>query len=174
MKHAAGPYRLWILLFLFILISAEIIWSWRNDKKAYDIKETFSNLLVVLPGFQFSKFVFRRLPVGYTWIFYRPRAFYFTPQRVGIFAHLSYGRLYLLLVSQDLAFMETIVGIPHGASFGNAHEFDRGLPVKLVVGNYKPFIFYTGRFVRNAGRVYCGIVRPQPGISIFSAYRGDK
>jgi len=57
MKHANGPYRLWILLFLVVLVSAEILWSWKNDKKAYDIKETFSNL-AVFAGFQFSKYIF--------------------------------------------------------------------------------------------------------------------
>jgi len=57
MKHAAGPYKLWILGFLLIIIAAEIIWSWKNDKKAYEVKETFSNLLV-FAGFQFSKVLF--------------------------------------------------------------------------------------------------------------------
>jgi len=57
LQHANGPYRLWILVFLLILVLAEIIWSWKNDIKAYEIKETFSNL-AVLAGFQFSKFVF--------------------------------------------------------------------------------------------------------------------
>jgi sterol desaturase/sphingolipid hydroxylase (fatty acid hydroxylase superfamily) len=57
MKHAAGPYRIWILLFLVVIITAEIIWSWKSDKKAYDIKETFSNLSV-FAGFQFSKYLF--------------------------------------------------------------------------------------------------------------------
>jgi len=57
MKHAAGPYRFWILGFLLVLILAEIIWSWKNDKKVYDVKESFSNL-AVLAGFQFSKFIF--------------------------------------------------------------------------------------------------------------------
>jgi sterol desaturase/sphingolipid hydroxylase (fatty acid hydroxylase superfamily) len=57
MKHNAGPYRFWILAFLLILILAEILWSWKNDKKVYDIRETFSNLSV-FAGFQFSKFIF--------------------------------------------------------------------------------------------------------------------
>lgn len=57
MKHAAGPYRFWILGFLLVLILAEIVWSWKNDKKVYDVKESFSNL-AVLAGFQFSKFIF--------------------------------------------------------------------------------------------------------------------
>ncbi len=57
MKHYAGPYRIWILAFLLLLVLAEIIWGWRNDKKVYDVKETFSNLSV-LAGFHFSKIVF--------------------------------------------------------------------------------------------------------------------
>jgi sterol desaturase/sphingolipid hydroxylase (fatty acid hydroxylase superfamily) len=56
-QHANGPYRLWILVFLLVLVTAEILWSWKNDIKAYDVKETFSNL-AVLVGFQFSKIVF--------------------------------------------------------------------------------------------------------------------
>jgi sterol desaturase/sphingolipid hydroxylase (fatty acid hydroxylase superfamily) len=53
MRH----YRGWLLAALFLLVLAEIIWSWRNDKKVYTIKDTFANLSV-LAGFQFSKFVF--------------------------------------------------------------------------------------------------------------------
>jgi len=50
-------YRGYILLFLLALIIVEIIWSWRNDKKAYNIKETFANTVILL-GFQLSKIVF--------------------------------------------------------------------------------------------------------------------
>lgn len=57
MKHQIGPYRIYILLFLLVLVTAEIIWSWKKDKGAYDIKETFSNL-AVFAGFQFSKYIF--------------------------------------------------------------------------------------------------------------------
>src|SRR5882757_8914042 len=57
MKHTAGPYRLWILGFLLLIILAEIAWSWKNDKRVYEVKETFSNL-AVLAGFQFSKVLF--------------------------------------------------------------------------------------------------------------------
>lgn len=42
---------------LFLLVLAEIIWSWRKDKKLYTVKETFANL-TVLAGFQLSKFLF--------------------------------------------------------------------------------------------------------------------
>jgi sterol desaturase/sphingolipid hydroxylase (fatty acid hydroxylase superfamily) len=57
MRHTAGPYRIWILAFLLIIIAAEIIWSWKKDKKAYEVKETISNL-AIFAGFQFSKFLF--------------------------------------------------------------------------------------------------------------------
>lgn len=57
MRQHTGPYRLWILAFLLMLLLAEIAWSWKNDKKVYDIKETFSNLSV-FAGFQLSKILF--------------------------------------------------------------------------------------------------------------------
>ena len=53
MKH----YRFEILGILFLLILAEVIWSWRKDKKVYQVKETAANLVILL-GFHFSKFVF--------------------------------------------------------------------------------------------------------------------
>ena len=57
MRHPAGQYRIWVLAFLVSLVAAEIAWSWKKDKKAYEIRETFSNL-AVFAGFQFSKFLF--------------------------------------------------------------------------------------------------------------------
>jgi sterol desaturase/sphingolipid hydroxylase (fatty acid hydroxylase superfamily) len=57
MKHQIGPYRIYILLFLVIIITAEIIWSWKKERGAYEVKETFSNL-AVFAGFQFSKYLF--------------------------------------------------------------------------------------------------------------------
>ena len=57
MKHHIGPYRIYVLIFLLLLITSEIIWSWKKDKKAYEIKETLSNLCI-FAGFQFSKYVF--------------------------------------------------------------------------------------------------------------------
>ena len=50
-------YRGWILVVLFLLILAEIVWSWRKDKKIYNIKDTFANL-AILAGFQLSKLLF--------------------------------------------------------------------------------------------------------------------
>jgi sterol desaturase/sphingolipid hydroxylase (fatty acid hydroxylase superfamily) len=57
MKHQVGPYRLYILLFLVLLVSAEITWSWKKEKGSYDVKETISNLSI-FAGFQFSKYIF--------------------------------------------------------------------------------------------------------------------
>jgi sterol desaturase/sphingolipid hydroxylase (fatty acid hydroxylase superfamily) len=53
MKH----YRLPILLFLAALIAAEMIWSWKKDKKVYQLRETFANM-AILAGFQLSKLLF--------------------------------------------------------------------------------------------------------------------
>jgi len=53
----SGHYKGSVLLSLLVLIIAEIIWSWRNDKKAYNLKETFTNT-VILFGFQLSKIIF--------------------------------------------------------------------------------------------------------------------
>lgn len=57
MPHTTHHYRGIILLILGVCILAEIIWSWRNDKKVYQLKDTFTNI-AVLAGFQFSKFLF--------------------------------------------------------------------------------------------------------------------
>lgn len=50
-------YRQWLWLVIAMLILAEVIWSWRHDKKVYQVRETFSNL-AILAGFQVSKFLF--------------------------------------------------------------------------------------------------------------------
>ena len=52
-----GAHRGAIMVLLLLLVTAEIIWSWRNDKKAYGLKDTFSNL-AILAGFQASKYLF--------------------------------------------------------------------------------------------------------------------
>ncbi|MFA6086913.1 sterol desaturase family protein [Mucilaginibacter sp.] len=57
MRHQVGPYRIYILLFLLILVTAEIIWSWKKERGAYEVKETLANL-TVFAGFQFSKYLF--------------------------------------------------------------------------------------------------------------------
>lgn len=63
MKHYIGPYRLYIIVFLLLLITAEIIWSWKKEKGAYTTKETFANL-AVFAGFQLSKYVFAGYQLG--------------------------------------------------------------------------------------------------------------
>ncbi|MEO6285800.1 MAG: sterol desaturase family protein [Dyadobacter sp.] len=63
MKNHIGPYRIYILLFLVVLITAEMIWSWKKDKGAYQVKETVSNL-AVFAGFQFSKYFFAGYQLG--------------------------------------------------------------------------------------------------------------
>ncbi len=50
-------YKDSLLLFLLVLIIAEIIWSWRNNRKVYNLKETFTNTIILL-GFQLSKIIF--------------------------------------------------------------------------------------------------------------------
>ncbi|MBE9463693.1 sterol desaturase family protein [Dyadobacter subterraneus] len=57
MKNHIGPYRIYLLLFVAGLISAEIIWSWKKGKGVYHLKETFSSL-AVFAGFQFFKYLF--------------------------------------------------------------------------------------------------------------------
>lgn len=57
MKHHVGPYRIYILALLFLLITAEIIWSWKKEKGTYELKETFTNL-AIFAGFQLSKYLF--------------------------------------------------------------------------------------------------------------------
>jgi sterol desaturase/sphingolipid hydroxylase (fatty acid hydroxylase superfamily) len=55
--HIPGHHRFVILAFLSLLILAVICWSWRNDKKVYQVKETVTNLLI-LAGFLVSKVLF--------------------------------------------------------------------------------------------------------------------
>ncbi|HMI63481.1 MAG TPA: sterol desaturase family protein [Puia sp.] len=52
-----GTHTIAIVIVLVLLITAEIIWSWRQDKKAYGLKDTLANL-VILAGFQLSKYLF--------------------------------------------------------------------------------------------------------------------
>jgi len=74
MRQHTGPYRLWILAFLLVLVLAEIAWSWASDKKAYDIKETFSNLSV-FAGFQLSKILFTGYQLAVLGVFARMAPF---------------------------------------------------------------------------------------------------
>ncbi|WP_207632751.1 sterol desaturase family protein [Foetidibacter luteolus] len=61
MKH----YRGWFLIVLLFFILAEIIWSWGSGKKAYKVKDTFTNL-AIFAGFHFSKFLFAGYQLGVT------------------------------------------------------------------------------------------------------------
>ena len=46
MEFEFGNYKLYALLFVFILVTAEIIWSWKSNKKVYEVKDTFANLSI--------------------------------------------------------------------------------------------------------------------------------
>ena len=49
-------YKGAFLIFLVLLITAEIIWSWQKDKKVYNIKDSFANIAIII-GFHLSKFL---------------------------------------------------------------------------------------------------------------------
>jgi len=53
MKNHIGPYRIYILLFLSVFILAEIIWSWKKEKGAYDVRKLFPTSLF-LQAFSFQ------------------------------------------------------------------------------------------------------------------------
>lgn len=57
MEFELGYYKGWILGILLLLIVTEMIWSWRNDRKVYDLKETITNTFILI-GFQLSKLLF--------------------------------------------------------------------------------------------------------------------
>lgn len=50
-------FKGWVLITVILLIIAEIVWSWANNKKAYTFKETFTNIAILI-GFNLSKFIF--------------------------------------------------------------------------------------------------------------------
>ena len=76
MEFEFGHYKLYALLFLFGLITAEIIWSWKKEKKVYDVKDTFANL-AVFAGFQLSKYLFAGYQLALFGFFYKFRIFTF-------------------------------------------------------------------------------------------------
>ncbi|MBD3749219.1 MAG: sterol desaturase family protein [Sphingobacteriales bacterium] len=59
MEHIKD-HRLWILALVLILVLGEAIWSFLNDRKVYQLKDTAANIIILI-GFQISKIVF----VGY-------------------------------------------------------------------------------------------------------------
>ncbi|HEY4112325.1 sterol desaturase family protein [Puia sp.] len=69
MKH--GAHTIAIGIFLLMLITAEIIWSWRQDKNAYGVKDTLANI-VILAGFQLLKYLF----AGYQLFILRGASYY--------------------------------------------------------------------------------------------------
>jgi sterol desaturase/sphingolipid hydroxylase (fatty acid hydroxylase superfamily) len=74
MEFAFGHYKLYVLMLLFVLITAEIIWSWKLDKKVYDIKNTAANI-TVFAGFQLSKYLFAGYQLALFSVFYSYRLF---------------------------------------------------------------------------------------------------
>lgn len=46
-----------VFLLLLSLVLLEIVWSWKKNKKAYQVKDTLANL-AILAGFQLSKILF--------------------------------------------------------------------------------------------------------------------
>ncbi len=52
-----SQYHAYILGFIILLVVVEMFWSWHNDKKAYNLKDTLTNIAVLL-GFNLSKLLF--------------------------------------------------------------------------------------------------------------------
>lgn len=73
-----SSYKLWIAGLLLILVIAEMIWSWRHDKKVYQVKDTLANL-GIMAGFQLSKLLFAGWQIGLLSWAYRYRVFDFEP-----------------------------------------------------------------------------------------------
>ncbi|MFC7526549.1 sterol desaturase family protein [Parapedobacter sp. GCM10030251] len=79
-----SPYRIGAAGMLLLLIVAEMVWSWRNDKKVYQVKETLTNL-GIMAGFQLTKVLFTGYQLVILGWAYRYRLFDFEPS-VGLFA----------------------------------------------------------------------------------------
>ncbi|AXY72633.1 sterol desaturase family protein [Paraflavitalea soli] len=75
---AGISYKAWAAGLLLLLIIAEMIWSWRHDKKVYQVKETLTNL-GIMAGFQLSKFLFAGMQLSILGWVYRYRVFDFEP-----------------------------------------------------------------------------------------------
>jgi len=73
-----SPYRVWAAAALLTLIIAEMVWSWRNDRKVYQVKETLTNL-GIMAGFQLSKGLFAGYQLAVLSWAYRYRLFDFEP-----------------------------------------------------------------------------------------------
>lgn len=57
MEAISENYRPWVLITIITLVTLEIVWSIRSDRKVYSVKETLSNLGIVA-GFIMSKYLF--------------------------------------------------------------------------------------------------------------------
>jgi sterol desaturase/sphingolipid hydroxylase (fatty acid hydroxylase superfamily) len=82
--HLFGPYRVWVILFLGLLILLEGIWSWREHKQAFNVRESLSNT-VIMVGYILSKILtvsYQLAVLGFIGRF----AFYHFPETVGVFA----------------------------------------------------------------------------------------
>ncbi len=78
MEFEFGAYKGYVVLLLMLLITAEIIWSWREEKHVYDVKETAANM-TIFAGFQLSKYLFAGYQLAIFAFVYRFRLFTFTP-----------------------------------------------------------------------------------------------
>jgi sterol desaturase/sphingolipid hydroxylase (fatty acid hydroxylase superfamily) len=63
MEFEFGHYKLWALGIIIVLITLEIIWSWRTDAKVYNAKESLANFAILI-GFNLSKFLFAGYQLG--------------------------------------------------------------------------------------------------------------
>lgn len=83
MPFSLGHHKYVVLLLLFVCIGIEILWSWRRDKKVYNVKDSAANL-AIFAGFQLSKFLFAGYQLAFLSIFYRYR-FHTFPQTLPVF-----------------------------------------------------------------------------------------
>tara|TARA_R110000868_G_scaffold779_2_gene5753 strand:+ start:4650 stop:5435 length:786 start_codon:yes stop_codon:yes gene_type:complete len=70
-------FRGGIFLILLALVVLEILWSWKKEKKVYQVKDTLANLAILL-GFQFSKILFFGFQFGILTFFSKYSIFNFS------------------------------------------------------------------------------------------------
>lgn len=76
MEQVIVPYRGWVLAVVSTLVLLEILWSWRQERKVYNVRETFANL-GIFAGFQASKFALTGYQMALLGLFYPFRLFSF-------------------------------------------------------------------------------------------------